>query len=130
MPKLIDSHTHLQFSAFKQDRNQVIEKALSDNIWLINVGTQKDTSLKAIEISEKYQKGVYATVGLHPIHTQKSYFDPQEFDGNGGFTSLGEKFDYEFYKKLAVHPKVVAIGETGLDYYRIGSNDLEARNLQ
>ncbi|TSC57396.1 MAG: TatD DNase family protein, partial [Parcubacteria group bacterium Greene0416_79] len=83
------------------------------------VGTQQDTSRKAVELAEQYPEGVYATVGLHPIHTAKSFHDAKEL-GEGGkeFTSRGEVFDPTFYKNLAAHPKVVAIGECGLDYFR------------
>lgn len=96
---------------------------------MVNVGTQKDTSQKAITLAEKYPEGVYATVGLHPIHTDKSFHDKEEL-GSGGeeFTSRGEVFDYDGYKKLALHPKVVAIGECGLDYYRI--NDADSKEKQ
>ncbi|MDP3764421.1 MAG: TatD family hydrolase [bacterium] len=118
MPKLIDAHTHIQFAAYKDDRDEVIKRSLDAGIWLVNVGTQLDTSLEAIKLAEKYNEGVYATVGLHPVHTDKSFHDQAEL-GEGGmeFTSRGEVFDYEEYKKLALHPKVVAIGECGLDYY-------------
>jgi len=86
---------------------------------VINVGTQVDTSKKAVEIANQYKKGVYAIIGLHPIHTGASYHDEKEL-GEGGkeFTSRGEIFDKESYRKLLADPKVVAIGECGLDYYR------------
>ena len=120
IPKLIDVHTHVQFHAFAEDADLVIQRALDTGIWMINVGTQKDTSAAAIRFAEKYQEGVYATVGLHPIHTDKSFHDKKEFGGEGEvFTSRGEEFDYEAYKKLAQNPKVVGIGECGLDYYRL-----------
>ncbi len=129
-PILIDVHTHVQFHAFSEDADFVIKRALDAGVWMVNVGTQRDTSQKAIEIAERYQEGVYATVGLHPIHTEKSYHDPYELgtfshsqeceNVVGGFVSREEKFDYDYYKKLAEHPKVVAIGECGLDYYRLG----------
>ena len=118
--KLFDVHTHVQFAAFKDDWHEVIKRALDDKVWLINVGTQKNTSAEAIEISKHYSEGIYATVGLHPIHTEKSYHDKQELGGTGGFESRREDFDYEYYKKLAQHPNVVAVGECGLDYYRFG----------
>ena len=127
--RLIDSHTHVQFAAFSEDADIVIRRALDAGIWVVNVGTQRDTSQKAIAIAENYPEGVYATVGLHPIHTEKSYHDPQELGTFShsqeyknvveGFVSREEKFDYDYYKKFAAHPKVVGIGECGLDYYRL-----------
>ena len=128
--KLFDVHTHTQFVAFKDETDAAIKRALDAGIWLGNIGTQRDTSAKAIEIANKYPEGVYATVGLHPIHTEKSYHDEQELGimnkelGNdSGFVSRGEDFDYEYYKKLAQDMKVVAIGECGLDYYRIKNTE-------
>jgi len=72
MPKLIDVHTHVQFAAYENEIGDVIGRALSGNIWLVNVGTQRNTSEAAITLAEKYEEGVYATVGLHPIHTAQS----------------------------------------------------------
>lgn len=116
----IDIHSHLNFAAFDTDREEVMARAREAGVAMINVGTQKDTSASAVVLAEKYPDGVYAAVGLHPIHTAKSFHDEEEL-GEGGkeFTSRGEVFDYDYYKKLALHPKVVAIGECGLDYYRI-----------
>ncbi|PIR70014.1 MAG: hydrolase TatD [Candidatus Niyogibacteria bacterium CG10_big_fil_rev_8_21_14_0_10_46_36] len=122
---MIDSHTHMQFAAFKDDVSEVIWRARGKGIWIINVGTQKDTSKQAVALAEQYEDGVYATVGLHPIHTDASYHDPQELGGGEGFTSRGEEFSVEEYTELARHPKVVAIGECGLDYYRI-EGDIDA----
>ena len=122
MPRLIDVHTHVQFVAFDGDAKEVIDRALADDIWLVNVGTQKDTSYAAVEMAEKSKEGVYATVGLHPIHTSKSYHDTKELgEGGSEFTSRGEGFDQDYYKELGKNPKVVAIGECGLDYYRLDS---------
>ncbi|HZX00947.1 MAG TPA: TatD family hydrolase [Candidatus Paceibacterota bacterium] len=121
-PKLIDVHTHVQFAAYDSDMTEVIDRSLKSDTWLINVGTQQDTSAKAVEVANLYKEGVYATIGLHPIHTEKSYHDSQELGGGEtakDFTSRGEIFDYEFYKKLGADPKVLAIGECGLDYYRL-----------
>src|SRR3989344_1845983 len=117
-PRLIDAHTHTQFAAFEKDGDAVIRRALGAGIWMINVGTQRDTSANSLELAHKYD-GVWATVGLHPIHTEKSFHDEQELGGAGNFTSRGEEFDYDYYKKLAQDTKVVAIGECGLDYYRL-----------
>ncbi len=126
MPKYFDIHSHVQFNAFEQDKEEVIQRALENDTWMINVGTQLDTSRKAVELAEKYSEGVYAIIGLHPIHTTASYHDVKEL-GEGGkeFTSKGENFNYEEYKKLASHKKVVGIGECGLDYYRNEPESIE-----
>ncbi|MEK7187892.1 MAG: TatD family hydrolase [Patescibacteria group bacterium] len=120
--KYFDAHTHVQFAAFKTEWQEVIERARARGVTMINVGTQRDTSEGAIKTAEAFETGVYAAVGLHPIHTEKSHHDGKEL-GEGeaaqAFISRGEEFDYEVYKKLALHPKVVAIGECGLDYYRL-----------
>lgn len=127
-PRMIDAHTHVQFTAFQNDREAVIRRALDAGIWLINAGTQQDTSRDAVEIANKYNEGVYAAVGLHPIHTDRSFHDREELGDDKEFTGHGEEFDYEYYKKLAQHPKVVAIGECGLDFYRISG--VESRQKQ
>lgn len=121
--KYFDAHGHPNFIAYKDDRDEVIQRALDAGVWMNVVGTQKDTSRKAVEIAEKYDEGVYAIVGLHPIHTSKSYHDEEELGEEGKeFTSRGETFDFDYYRKLAAHPKVVGIGECGLDYYERDTN--------
>ena len=107
---LIDAHCHLQFPAFDRDRDETIRRAFKNNIGIINAGANKESSKKAVELARKYPQGLWAAVGLHP--TEK------------------EVFDYEFFKKLALDKKVIAIGECGLDYYRIKNNELGIRNLQ
>lgn len=123
---LIDSHTHLQFRAFDGDRDEVVKRALEGGVFCINVGTQKDTSKAAFELAEKYDR-FWATVGLHPIHTEESYHDEQEISGAKGFKSREEFFDADFYEKFASHPKVVAIGECGFDYYHLGKENVLSR---
>ena len=122
--RFFDAHTHAQFAAYDSDRPEVLARAHSSGVGMINIGTQKDTSRAALVFAHRHEN-VYAAVGLHPIHTSKSYHDSQELGGGEaakGFTSRGEEFDYEYYKKLALDPKVVAIGECGLDYFRLGEN--------
>lgn len=116
----VDIHAHLNFAAFDADRDEAAERALGAGTAFINTGTQADTSRKAVELAEKYGDGAYAAVGLHPIHTSASFHDDKEL-GPGGeeFASRGEMFDPAAYAELARHPKTVAIGECGLDYYRL-----------
>ena len=124
-PKYIDIHSHVNLNAFKDDRDEVIRRALDNDTWVINVGTQIDTSRNAVELANKYTEGVYAIVGLHPVHTSVSYHDEQEL-GEGGkeFTSRGEIFDKDLYRQLLKNPKVVGIGECGLDYYHCDENTI------
>lgn len=126
--KFLDAHTHVQFAAFDEDRKEVIDRAINNGVSMVNVGTQADTSAAAIKLANEYKEGLYATVGLHPIHTEKSYHDEKELgDGDAAkvFTSKGENFDYDNYKKMALDSKVVAIGECGLDYYRLSEESKE-----
>lgn len=67
-------------------------------------------------MAERFGEGVYATVGLHPIHLVETAVDEEE----DHFTTRAEVFDPEVYRALADSKKVVAIGECGLDYYRLG----------
>lgn len=112
---LIDTHSHLNFSAFKDDFDKVIEQSLKNDTWMINIGTNYETSKKAIEIAENYPQGVYASVGLHPINLDIGLVKMKKDELEG--SHFEKDFDYEKYKKLAKSKKVVAIGEIGLDYY-------------
>lgn len=130
MPKYIDIHSHVNFKAFDEDRGEVIARALENDTWMINVGTQIDTSRAAVELANKYKEGVYATIGLHPIHTGASYHDEKELgEGGAEFTSRGEVFDKNAYRELLKDPKankkIVGIGECGLDYYRMDMDSIE-----
>lgn len=99
--------------------DEVIKRAADTEVGMNCVGTQFDTSKAAVELAQKYEN-VWATIGLHPIHTSKSYHDEKEL-GEGGkeFTSRGEKFDSSAYEELGKDPRVIAIGECGLDYFRV-----------
>lgn len=119
MPDFFDVHTHTEFIAFQNDYREVIKRALDRGVWLNSVGSEKTSSERSVRIANEYKKGVYATVGLHPIHVGERRFDPEESvseeiveDGVGGF-------DYNFFRNLAADPKVVAIGECGLDYFHL-----------
>jgi len=125
MPKYIDIHAHTNFKAFEDDRDAVIRRALDNDTHIINIGTQYDTSKKAVEMTNEYE-GVYACIGLHPIHTGASYHDHEELGEDGQeFTSRGEIFDKEKYRELSTLGKVVGIGECGLDYYHMDKESIE-----
>jgi len=118
--KYFDTHAHVNINAFKDDWQEVVSKCREEGVAHTNVGTQRDTSQKAVDIAESHEDGVYAIIGLHPVHTSASYHDEKELGENmTGFTSRGEVFDADFYRELAKSEKVIAIGETGLDYYRL-----------
>lgn len=98
---LFDSHSHLNFQAFDEDRQQVIVRCQSAGMQVVNVGAAFDTSQKAVEIADG--KNFHASLGLHPIHVFDEEFDMLAFqaliDQNPG--------------------KIVAMGETGFDYYHL-----------
>ncbi|HVY73158.1 MAG TPA: TatD family hydrolase [Candidatus Paceibacterota bacterium] len=120
--KYFDAHTHVQFVAYDADRDEVIARTKEAEVGMNVVGTQLDTSRAAVELAEKYDE-TWASVALHPVHTSKSHHDTKELGSEGkAFTSRGEAFDFDAYEKLAKSPKVIAIGECGLDYYRLEEN--------
>jgi TatD DNase family protein len=103
--------------------DDVIKRTLKKGVFMITVGTQKDTSKNGLLVSEKYD-GLWASVGLHPNHlVAQSFFDddelPPEKQTTNKIKTRTEDFDYEYFRKLAQHPKCVAIGECGLDFHRI-----------
>ena len=96
---LWDSHAHLDDEWFDEDRAELMEQIQKDLEGVINPGCDGKSSLIALDLAEKYSF-IYAAVGYHPENLKdipKNYLDE--------------------LAKLAVHPKVVAIGEIGLDYY-------------
>lgn len=96
-----DTHVHFHFPEFEEDRENAIEAARAAGIELfINVGTNVDSSRKSLEFSEKYP-GFYAAAGIHP---------------NDAITATPGTMKQ--IEELLKHPKMVAIGEIGLDYYR------------
>ena len=124
----IDTHTHVNFNAFKDDADEVIRRSLEAGVFMINVGSQYSTSKRAVEMAEKYD-GVYAAVGLHPIHISLT---PALSQKERGIVREDEEFNYKKYLEIAKNPKVVAIGEMGLDHYHIeeGSDIEEVKNKQ
>ena len=120
---LIDTHAHLDSSDFKEDAEEVIRRALDNNVWMILVGADYKSSNRSLNLANKYQKGVYAAVGLHPNNIAR----PETADESGASLVQEnyrlENFDYGSYEKLASFEKVVAIGEIGLDYYHLNPKE-------
>lgn len=119
-----DTHTHANFVAFEKETEGVIKRALDQGVWLTNVGTSFVTSKSAVETAREYAEGVYATVGLHPGHTWQDMKDPDESADNHK-----ESFVEDEYAAL-LSDKVVAVGEIGLDYFRLPPEDAESKQLQ
>ncbi len=113
---LIDTHSHLSFKAYNDDREEVIKRNREAGVVCIDVGTKYETSKLAVELAEK-NEGIYAAIGMHPIHIKTDLLKLRTDENEGSFAPLGEEFDKEKYKELAKSKKVVAIGEVGLDYY-------------
>jgi TatD DNase family protein len=106
---LVDTHAHLDFPQFDADRPAVIERAKAAGIGaIVNVGTDLPSSRQAVALAEQHDC-IYAAVGMHP-------HDAKKLDG----AALAQ------LRELARHPKVVAVGEIGLDFYR----DLSPRDVQ
>src|SRR3989338_9400789 len=135
--KYFDAHTHTNFAAYNDDREATILRAKDAGVGMNVVGTQFDTSKAAVALAEQYDN-VYATIGLHPIHTSKSYHDEKELspsfaeatkgkEGQEGFTSRGEVFDMAAYEELGKSPRVIAVGECGLDYFRLEEKTKEVQ---
>lgn len=109
---LIDSHTHLHLTAFDADRESVLASMERDGVGAVTVGTNQNTSKQAIALAESSDR-VFATVAYHPEHLTSTYIDPSE-------DIAYQKFDKDEIEVIArSSKKVVAIGETGLDYYRM-----------
>jgi TatD DNase family protein len=105
----VDTHAHLQWPSFNEDRKKVIERAKEKQVTcIVNIGFNIAGSLKGVKLAENH-KGLYATVGVHPHNAN----------------TLNER-TVDKLRELATNHKVVAIGEIGLDYYR----NLSPREVQ
>ncbi|MBI5733889.1 MAG: TatD family hydrolase [Candidatus Kerfeldbacteria bacterium] len=126
---MVDTHCHLNFRAFKDDLEACLSRASEVGVnYMINPGSQYDTSKRSVELAKKYDN-LYAAIGLHPIHL----FAMEVDEGEDHFATRAEVFDYEKYRDLAKpDSKVVAIGECGLDYFHLppGRTIAEVRAVQ
>jgi TatD DNase family protein len=104
MVGLIDTHAHLDFPEFASDLDEVIQRAIDAGVHrIITIGTTLESSRKSVQLAERYT-GVYASIGVHPNSASEE---------RRGFIRE--------FRELFQHPKAVALGETGLDFYRLPS---------
>ena len=104
--KFFDAHCHVQLPQFDTDRENVLARMEDGHIGAVIIGTDFATSREALLLAEQYGF-LWAAVGLHPND------------------SVAEELDMVSYRELAADPKVVAIGECGLDYSRPGATEEE-----
>ena len=109
--KYIDVHSHLHFSAYDEDRDDVLLRMQEERVGTITVGTSLEHSKEAVELAEKHDN-VFASIGVHPNDSVK------------------EPFDEGAFRELVVNEKVVAIGECGLDYYRSDISDEKVKKAK
>ena len=111
---LIDTHTHLDFKEFDDDRDEVIQRAFDGGVEkIITIGCSLQRSQAAVDLAQKYDN-VYATVGLHPE-------DINELENPGALEKL---------HKFGQQKKVVAIGEIGLEYYQLKDESLKEKQVR
>ncbi|MFA5248640.1 MAG: TatD family hydrolase [Patescibacteria group bacterium] len=118
---LIDTHAHVNFKAFSVDAEEVILNSLNNGVGMILAGSNLKTSRRALDLANKYERGVWAAVGLHPIHLEDEVEISE--DGREVVRFRAEEFNYDSYEKFASFEKVVAIGEIGLDYHHLKLNE-------
>jgi TatD DNase family protein len=114
---LVDTHCHVHFRGYGTEKEDVIRRADEAGVLMLTVGTNLETSRDALACAETHE-GVWASIGLHPNHTTPSpHHDEAELEHAP--PSEGERFDATAFRELVNHPKCVAIGECGLDFYRM-----------
>jgi TatD DNase family protein len=111
MPDYFDIHSHLNFTDYADDFEAVIGRLRETKTHTITVGTDIELSRIAVALADTHEE-IYACIGVHPVDNPSRVFDKNEF------------------ATLAVHPKVVAIGECGLDYFRLEGEAKEQKNRQ
>jgi len=106
IPKYFDIHSHLNFQDYGNDQADVISRMRENSVWTTAIGTDIKTSKGVVELADN-NFGIFASIGVHPVDDSRGVFEIEEF------------------KKLVSHPKVVAIGECGLDYFRVAPDDVK-----
>ena len=125
-PFLIDTHSHIHFPPFAQDRAEVLLRMRARGIATITIGTSLGTSQSGIQFAEG-EPDVWASVGLHPEHLTSSFEDDAE-----GVVAESSLDSAALRRLVQSSSKVVAVGETGLDFFRIdeGMSIEDAAKLQ
>src|SRR3990167_612594 len=103
MPKYFDIHSHLNSSAYQKDFDEVIKRLKETETHTMVVGTDFESSKKAVDLADKYEE-IYACIGIHPVDNPSRSFEREKFE------------------KLVKHPKTVAIGECGMDFFHADKN--------
>jgi TatD DNase family protein len=129
---LIDSHAHINFQGYAAELNDVVQRSFDNKTWIINVGSNYETSQKAIDIAKNFGKGIWAVIGCHPIHLVKDVTEKASFGGEEhSFFTPKEEFNYNKYLNLAQSSdRVVGIGETGLDLFRISDENYSIEKIK
>jgi TatD DNase family protein len=109
MPKFFDIHSHINFADYGADLPGVLKRMKESGTWTITVGADLESSKSAVELAEK-NDGVFASIGMHPTETSSAGVAPTDFDEKA-------------FAELVKDPKVVAIGECGLEYGKSGIVD-------
>lgn len=112
--QLVETHAHLDYPDFANDLDDVLRRANEADVTrIITIGTSIESSRRAVDLAEKYSS-IYAVIGVHPTYAEQA--------GEDVITPLRE---------LAKSPRVVAIGETGLDYHHLPSVEAaKQKNVQ
>jgi TatD DNase family protein len=109
--RYFDAHCHVQFEPYDSDREVLIERMKGEGVGGLVVGVDYESSKKALALAEKHEH-LYAAVGLHPNYEKNEWYESEK------------------YRELAKHPKVVAVGECGLDYFRPSEVNEEVKKKQ
>ncbi|MEX0919441.1 MAG: TatD family hydrolase [Parcubacteria group bacterium] len=104
MPKYFDIHSHLNFPDYAKDWEEVIKRLKETETYTVTIGTDLESSKRAVALADKYEE-IYACIGVHPADDSSASFEVDKFD------------------KLVSHPKVVAVGECGLDFFHAKKED-------
>src|SRR6266513_521381 len=109
-PQLVETHAHLDYPDFANDLDDVLRRAIDVGVTrIVTIGTSVESSRRAVDLAEKYSN-VFAVIGVHPTYANEAEDDV-----------------VAPLRELAKNPRVVAIGEIGLDYHYLPSIEVKKR---